>query len=157
VTEELAKMSPAVLQNEGPLLSRLIEAQRLEEEAVRYPQIEMWADALVVRARQLPRCLIWPVGAPAERIAGVAVARARGRIDVGLWNATIQGRTVLLFAVAGVTPLSLILVAEQLRGRGAGEVHACGVAITGAGEADGFESFRPLADESAQAVGPVAA
>jgi hypothetical protein len=150
-------MCPALLQNEGPLLSRLVGAQRVEEDAVRYPQIEMWANALVTRARQLPGCLIWPVGAPAERIAGVAVARARGRIDVGLWNATVEGRTVLLFAVAGVTPLSLILVADQLRGRGAGQVHACGVAITGAGEADGIESFRPLADELRPAVGPVAA
>jgi hypothetical protein len=150
-------VSPVFLQNEGPLLNRLIGAQRVEEEAVRYPQIEMWANALVNRARQLPGCLIWPVGAPAERIAGVAVARARGHIEVGLWNGTVEGRTVLLFAVAGVTPLSLILVAKQLRGRGAGEVHACGVAITGAGEVDGIESFGPLADELHQAVGPVAA
>src|SRR5438874_13801832 len=129
-------MFPALLQNEGPLLSRLVGAQRVEEEAVQYPQIEMWANALVTRARQLPGCLIWPVGAPAERIAGVAVARARGRIDIGLWNETVEARTVLLFAVAGVTPLSLMLVGEQLRRRGAAEVHACGVAITGAADAD---------------------
>jgi hypothetical protein len=135
----------------------LVGAQRLEEEAVRYPQIEMWADALVSRARQLPGSLIWPVGAPAERIAGVALARARGRINLGLWNAPVEGRTVLLFAVAGVTPLSLVLVAEQLRNRGAGEVHACGVAITGAAEADGIASFRPLTDELGQAVGSIAA
>jgi hypothetical protein len=150
-------MSSAVLQNSGPLLTRLVAAQRLEEAAVRYPEIERWADALITRAHQLRGCLIWPVGAPAERIAGVAVARARGRIDVGLWNATVEGRTVLLFAVAGVTPLSLLLAAEQLRGRGAGEVHACGVAISGVDEASGIESFRPLGDEFAQAVSPVAA
>ena len=150
-------MPSAVLQNRGPLLSQLVEVQRIEEEAVEYPQIELWASALVSCARRLPGCLIWPVGAPAERIAGVAVAHAGGRIDVGLWNASVEGRAVLLFAVAGVTPLSLMLVAEQLRGRGAGAVHACGVTITRAVEADGIDSFRPLADELHEAAGPVAA
>src|SRR5262245_11451677 len=101
-----ANGNSGILQNPGPLLSRLIAAQRLEEEDVGYPQIEKWADALIARANQLHDCLIWPVGAPAERIAGVALARARGRIEVGLWNAPVEGRTVLAFAVAGVTPLS---------------------------------------------------
>lgn len=68
-----------------------------------------------------------------------------------------RGGGSVLFAVAGVTPLSLVLAAEQLRGRGAGEVHACGVAISGVGEANGIESFRPLADEFAQALSRVAA
>jgi hypothetical protein len=140
-------MTSTLLQSPGPLLSQLIEAQRLEEEAVRYPQIERWADALVTRAKQLPGILIWPVGAPAERIAGVATARARGRVEVGLWNAPVDGRTILLFAVAGVTPLSLTLTAEQLRRRGAGDVHACGIAITGVASADGIESFQSLADD----------
>jgi hypothetical protein len=150
-------MSSSVLQTEGPLLCRLIAAQGVEEAAVGYPQIERWADALIIRANQLPSSLIWPVGAPAERIAGVAVARARGELDVGLWNATVVGRTVLLFAVAGVTPLSLILAAEQLRRRGACEVHACGVAISGAAEADCIDSFRPLADDLTHADSRVAA
>jgi len=137
-------MSPVVLQNPGPLLSQLVAVQRLEEEAVCYPQIERWADALVTCANQLPGCLIWPVGAPAERIGGVATARARGRLDVGLWNAPVVGRTMLVFAVAGVTPLSLTLTAEQLRRRGAGDVHACGISITGVGPAAGIDSFRSL-------------
>ena len=141
-------MNRAVLQSSGPLLSMLVTAQRLEEEAVRYPQIERWADALVTRANELPGCLIWPVGAPAERIAGVATTRARGRIDVGVWNAPVDGRTILLFAVAGVTPLSLTLTAEQLRRRGAGDVHACGIAITGVAAADGIDSFRSLGEQT---------
>src|SRR4051812_988749 len=110
-------MCPELLQNEGPLLAELVSAQGVEADAVSYPQIGVWASALVAHAHQLPGCLIWPVGAPAERIAGVAVARARGRIDIGLWNETVEARTVLLFAVAGVTPLSLMLVGEQLRRR----------------------------------------
>jgi hypothetical protein len=145
-------MNGAVLQSPGPLLSLLVKAQRLEEEAVRYPQIERWADALVTRAKELPGCLIWPVGAPAERIAGVATTRAQGCIDIGLWNAPVDRRTILLFAVAGVTPLSLTLTAEQLRRRGAGDVHACGIAITGVAAADGIDSFRSLADELVHAV-----
>jgi len=150
-------MNAALLQNSGALLSQLVEAQRLEEEAVRYPQIESWADALVACAKRLPDCLIWPVGAPAERIAGVATARARGCIDVGLWNAPVDGRTILLFAVAGVTPLSLTLAAEQLRRRGGGDIHACGIAITGVATTEGIESFRSLADELAHSANARAA
>jgi hypothetical protein len=150
-------MNAAVLRSPGPLLSLLVAAQRLEEDAVRYPQIERWADALVTRANELPGCLIWPVGAPAGRIAGVATTRAQGRIDVGLWNAPVDGRAILLFAVAGVTPLSLTLTAEQLRRRGAGGVHACGIAITGVAAADGIDSFRSLADELAHPVSAAAA
>lgn len=149
-------MSRKVLQNPGPLLSQLVAAQGLEEEAVQYPHVERWATALVACANQLPGCLIWPVGAPAERIAGVATACARGRIDVGLWNAPVVGRTVLVFAVAGVTPLSLTLTAEQLRRRGAADLHACGIAIPGVDAAAGLDSFRSLC-ELAGAVSAAAA
>jgi hypothetical protein len=62
-------------------------------------------------------------------------------------SAAVDGRTILLFAVAGVTPLSLTLAAEQLRRRGAGDVHACGVAITGIAAADGIDSFRALGEQ----------
>jgi hypothetical protein len=150
-------MNTDLLQTPGPLLTQLLAAQRVEEEAVCYPQIESWADALVTRATQLPRCVIWPVGAPAERIAGVAIARARGRVDVGLWNAPVEGRTVLLFAVAGVTPLSLTITAEQLRRRGAAEVHACGIAITGVAATGGIDSFRSLAEAVARLASAAAA
>jgi hypothetical protein len=109
-------------------------------------------------ARAVPRPAPGRYGGGARRGSRnpvLAGRRARPLAERGCAG-TARSRDVL-FAVAGVTPLSLILVAEQLRGRGADEVHACGVAITGAGEADGIESFRPLADEVRQAVGPVAA
>jgi hypothetical protein len=137
-------MTSHTLQKAGPLLSRLIAAQRLEEHAAQYPQIERWADALIAYAEQLPGCLIWPVGSSAERIVGAATVRCRGDIDVGLWNTPLDGRVVLVFAVAGVTPLSLTLAAEQLRRRGAAEVHGCGVMIDGTREATGLDSFRLL-------------
>jgi hypothetical protein len=142
-------MESVVLQRCGPLLAQLVAAQRLEEEAVAYPQIEKWADALVTCATKLPDCLIWPVGSPAERIAGVATARAQGHVDVGTWNGPVEGRIILLFAVAGVTPLSLTLAAEQLRRRGVADVHACGIAITGGTAVEGIASFQSLADELA--------
>lgn len=150
-------MSSSILQKAGPLLTQLVAAQRIEEEAVRYPQIEMWADALANRASELPKCLIWPVGAAAERVAGVATARGRGRVEVGLWNAPVAGRAILLFAVAGVTPLSLVIAAQQLRRRGAADVHACGIAISGAAGADGITSFRMLGDASPRTASAAAA
>ena len=111
---------------------------------MRYPQIEQWADALVACATQLPGCLVWPIGAPAERIAGLATARSHGHVEIGLWNAPVLGRTILLFAVAGVSPLSFSVTAEHVRRRGAANVHGCGIAIEGEATAEGLNSFRPL-------------
>jgi hypothetical protein len=136
-------------------LETLVAVQRLEEEAVCYPQIEEWADALVSYAREFGDCVIWPVGASAERIAGVATVRARGQVDVGRWNASVADRTILLFAVAAVSPLSLTLTAEQLRRRHAVDIHACGIAITGAATAEGIKSFKSLGN--ALAVSAIAA
>lgn len=144
-------MSSPLLQNTGPLLEHLVAVQRLEEDAVLYPQIEEWADALLACASEFPGCLIWPVGAPAERIAGAATIRARGQVDIGLWNASVAGRTILLFGVAAVSPLSLALTAQQLRQRHAADVHACGIAISGATTPDGVDSFRSLGETLAVA------
>jgi hypothetical protein len=68
----------------------------------------------------------------------------------------LDGRIVMLFAVAGVTPLSLSLVSEQLRRRGAAEVHGCGVAIDGAAATGGLDSFRALDAAEAQLLNAVA-
>lgn len=134
------------MQKPGPLLRQLIALQRLEEEAVRYPQIQSWADSLIACADQFPGCVVWPVGIPAERIAGLATARAHGRVHVGLGNEQVDGRTILLFAVAGATALSLELTASQLRRRGAAEVHACAIALRGERDADEIDSFHTLGD-----------
>src|SRR3954471_3210217 len=100
-------MSEKSLHAAGPLLSGVLRAQRLEEEVVGHAQIEAVADAVVRRARELGECLVWPVGAAAERVAGVVTARAHGTIDVGAWNTPVEGRRVLLVAVAAVSPVGL--------------------------------------------------
>ena len=139
-----AKNIAVTLQEAGPLLTRLVAAQQFEERAVSYPAIEQIADSLIARAKELGDCMIWPIGAAAERIAGVATAREQGRIEVGCWNTLVVGRRLLVFSVVAVSPLSLAAAAGQLRRRGAAEIHGCGVDITGASEADCFESFACL-------------
>lgn len=124
-------MSAPALHEAGPLLGRLVEAQRLEEEVVGHEQIEAIADAVADQASRLCECLVWPVGAAAERVAGVLTARTRGAVAVGAWNTPVDGRRVLLFAVVALTPLTLENTAEQLRSRGAAEVHACAVHLDG--------------------------
>ena len=135
-------MEAQSLQEAGPLLTRLLKAQRLEEQLVGHAQIEAVADAVIRQAAELGDCLVWPVGAAAERVAGVATTRARGAIDVGAWNTPVQGRRLLLVAVAAVSPLGLEAAAEQLRIRGAVEVHACGVDVGDGERAVGLDSYQ---------------
>ena len=135
-------MSSYSLHNDaGPLLNRLLGAQRLEEQAVAYPEIEAVADAVMRRAVDLGDCLVWPVGAAAERVAGVATARARGAMSVAAWNTPVQGRRLLLLTVAAVSPLGLTSTAEQLRARGAIEIHACGLDVVDGDYAISIDSF----------------
>ena len=124
----------------GPLLEELLEAQSLEAAAVSYPAIEGTAAALIARAQQLD-AVVWPVGGAAERIAGAAALLAEGEIEIGVWNTRLDGERVLLFAVAGATPLSLVAAAAQVRSMGATEVHACGVEIAGAAAVDVWDSY----------------
>ena len=132
------------LQEAGPLLVGLLGAQRLEEEVVGSAHLLEVADAVVRRARRLGDCVVWPVGAAAERVAGVVTVRANGAVDVGAWNSPVEGRRILLVAVAGVSPLALEAAARHLLSRGADEVHGCGVDVRGGERAIGLHSYEEL-------------
>jgi hypothetical protein len=136
-------MAVSFAQVAGPLLRKLLESQRLEAAAVSYPTIESIANALVSHAQEL-EAVVWPVGAAAERVAGAATLLAEGEVEVATWNRRLDGERVLLFAVSGATPLSLVAAAAQVRSMGAIEVHACGVDVVGAGNAEAWESFTAL-------------
>jgi hypothetical protein len=137
-------MATVTLQEAGPLLKRLVQAEKFEQEVVGHEQIEAIADALAQTAAELRDCLVWPVGPAAERVAGVLTARTRGAVLVGGWNTCVEGRRVLLFAVAALTPLPLETAARQLRSRGAAEVHACAIHLDGAIASDVLDSCLEL-------------
>lgn len=137
-------MRGVTLHEAGPLLERLLDTQGLEEQVVGPASIEACAEAVVRHAGSLPDCLVWPVGAAAERVAGVVTARSHGTIDVAAWNTPVQGRCLLLFSVAAVSPIGLQVTAEQLRRRGATEVHACGVEVRGGDRAARLDSYHQL-------------
>lgn len=137
-------MRAVSLHEPGPLLARLLAAQRLEEDVVNHPQIEAVADGVIDRVHALGDCLVWPIGAAAERVAGVVTARSQGDVRVGTWNTDVKGTRLLLFVVAGVTPLTLSAAAEQLHRRGASEVHGCGVDVVGGDTVVGLESYVSL-------------
>jgi hypothetical protein len=143
-------MSTESLQDAGPLLSRLLDAQRKEEALVAYPAIEAIADAAISVAEGIDGCLVWPITAAAERVAGVVAVRSRGAVDIGTWNTPVAGRAIVLLGVAAATPLGLEMAAEQLRRRGAAEVHACAFELTDAEQAHGFDSFQSLAAPARQ-------
>jgi hypothetical protein len=128
----------------GPLLAGLLAVQAIEEQAVGYPQLARTADEVVDRAKEIPGCLVWPVGVAAERVAAAVTLRGEGAVEVGAWSTHVAGRDLLLVAVAGVSSLSLAAAAAQLRRRGANCVHACGVAVAGAEALDSLDSYKTL-------------
>ncbi len=127
----------------GPLLAGLVEAQRRDSDAVEYPAIQHVAETLIDHAQAL-QAVVWPVGEAAERVSGAAMLLAEGDLTVGAWNSRLDGERVVLFAVAGTTPLSLAAAATQVRSMGAAEVHACGVDVVGGEDSDAWESFAKL-------------
>lgn len=137
-------MSSESLSHAGPLLTRLLAAQRVEEDVVSHHRIEAVADGLIDRAREIGDCLVWPIGAAAERVAGVVTARSAGDVRVGAWNTDVRETRLLVFVVAGVTPMTLSAAVEQLHRRGASEVHGCGVEIVGGSGVVGLDSYVSL-------------
>jgi phosphoribosylpyrophosphate synthetase len=123
----------------GPLLAELLEAQRCEERAVAYP-----AFALIERCEELGDPIVWPVGAAAERIAGAASVMAAGALNVATWNMSLAQHRVLLIAVVGTTPITMVAAAEHVKQLGAAEVHACAVDVVGAAREESWATFTTL-------------
>jgi hypothetical protein len=128
----------------GPLLAELLEAQRHEEQAVAYPGLRQFADALIAICQELGNPTVWPVGAAAERLVGAATVLAAGALNAGTWNMSLAGHRVILVAIAGTTPMTLVEAAEHVRRLGAIEVHACGVEVAGAENETRWETFAVL-------------
>jgi hypothetical protein len=140
-------MKTKTLPSAGPLLIRLLDAQAVEAQAVAYPELSSCAEQVLDRARDIQGCLVWPVGAAAERVAGAVTLASKGEVETGTWNSEVDGRRVLVILVAGVSTLSLEAAVAQLRRRGALEVHGCGVTVDGAAELDALDSYTRLSIE----------
>jgi hypothetical protein len=132
----------------GPLLREVIQAQQTDHEAVSYPQLRGYAAALQQRCRELDDVLVWPVGDAAERLTGAAVLFSKGGVRVRGWSEPVSGERVLLVAVAAATPLALVDAAIRARALGATEVHACGIAVTGAATEQPEGAFASYTDLS---------
>jgi hypothetical protein len=115
----------------GPMLAEVLSAQRKDEVATHYPQIEAHCIAIAKACERLDAPLVWPVSPAAERLAGAAALFTHGDVRLRGWSDRIDGERVLLLAVAAVTPIALLAAAEHARAVGAAEVYACGVAIEG--------------------------
>jgi hypothetical protein len=131
----------------GPLLEAVFEAQRYDEEATAYPAVAALGTALARVVEELGCPVVWPVGAPAERLVGAATVLSKGRVKTAGWTAPLLYQRILLLAVTSVSPLPLLLAAEQARHLGAMEVHACGVNVEGIDGSEptlGLDSYRTL-------------
>jgi hypothetical protein len=131
----------------GPLLKRVLDAQREEEAATQYPAIEALGRALERVVKEMDGPIVWPLGAAAERIAGAATLLSRGGVQTTGWTDGVADQRVLLLGVASVSPLPFIVAAEHARRLGASEVHACGLTVAGLESSQtesGLDSYRRL-------------
>lgn len=115
----------------GPALCEVLAAQREDDEAVGYGQLERHAMALSELSSKLGDPIVWPVGPAAERIAGAATILGGGNLRVRGGTTDLTAQRVLILAVAAVTPLPLLQAAGRARALGAAEVLGCGVRIQG--------------------------
>lgn len=115
----------------GPMLGRVIGAQRTSEQIVAYPTLIEAAAALVHHCDDLDWPLVWPTSAAAERLVGAAVLVGEGRVRARGWTDDVQGENVLVVEVAAVTPMSMIQAANHARALGAAEVRGCGIEVGG--------------------------
>lgn len=137
----------------GPMLDRVIGAQRTSEEIVSYPRLLEVAAALACHCDDLDWPLLWPTSAAAERLVGAAVLVGEGRVRVRGWTDDVQGESVLVVEVEAVTPLSMIQAASQARALGAAEVRGCGIGVRG----DKVDALRRLHRPDAQGDSPTGA
>ena len=124
-------MASGALDEIGPVLDEVLQAQRADDEAVSYPRLEHLAKALVELCRQLDNPVVWPVGRAAERLAGSAIALAAGQLRVRGAATDLTDQLVLLVTVTAVTPIPLLEAAEQAHRLGATKVFGCGVRVEG--------------------------
>jgi hypothetical protein len=119
----------------GPLVQRLLCAQRSAEESTQHPKIQVLADQLLSLLEELGWPLLWPVDPFAERLVGAAVACGNGKPTVRSFSSTVEGADVLLVAVAAVSSAGLVEAAGCARLLGATVVRGCGVEVPGAEDA----------------------
>jgi hypothetical protein len=127
----------------GPMLDRVIGAQRTSEEIVSYPQLLEVATALVHHCDNLDWPLVWPTGPAAERLVGAAVLVGEGRMRARGWTDAVQGDSILVVEVGAVSPLSMIRAARHARALGAAEVRGCGIGVLGT-ELDALDAYTAL-------------
>jgi hypothetical protein len=120
-----------ILSSRGPLLAGLVRTHQQAEAITSYPELSGYALALATRCEELGQPLVWPVGEPAQRVAGAAVLVSEGEVRVRGWVDCPQDKRILLVGVAAVSPIELLQAAGHARAMGAAEVHVCAVAVAG--------------------------
>lgn len=115
---------------EGPLLKQLLDVYRMNEEALRHPQISELAAGLSNRIRELGSPIVWPVGEAAERLAGASVLIS-GDLRLRGWIDDLRDEAVLAVSLAASSPVELVEAGKLARALGAKAVHACGWNVAG--------------------------
>jgi hypothetical protein len=143
-----------MIRAEGPLLTRLLEAQAEADRAVAFPAIEGFAARLVKVIEQLDSPLLWPVDPAAHQLAGAATLVGRGRVRVRVrpQGSSVETDRVLVLAGVAVSPLTILDAAIQARRFGAEEVFAAAIRIDGSdhelvgGAIDRYVTLAPVPD-----------
>jgi hypothetical protein len=127
----------------GQLLVDVLRAEERADGALRYPELSLYADAVVAVAQRIRDPLLVAVGVDGQRLLGAVEIRCEGQLEQSGWCTIVKGREVLLVAVAAVSVAEVSLAAVSARRSGARRVHACAVDAL-AGEHSALDSFTRL-------------
>jgi hypothetical protein len=133
----------------GPILTELLSAFEIERSAIESNSLASFARELAARCEDLQDPVVWPVGAPAERLAGAASVLSTFPMSVWDRHSRVDNRSVLVVTVADVTGLALTDAARHARLLGATDVHACGISV-GNLPIDGVRSFTWLTRQASR-------
>src|SRR5215207_4730909 len=96
----------------GPLLQRVIDVQRADADALRFPDVVDHCRALESLCQRLNDPVVLAVGAGAQQLVGAATVVAEGRVRSQAWG-DIHGQRVLLVALTTVTTVALSAAMAQ--------------------------------------------
>ena len=127
----------------GRLLTAVLDAEDRADRALRYPELAMYADAVIRIARRMRKPVLVAVGPDGERLMGAVELRGEGSCEQADSRTAMGDRQVLLVAVAGVSAAAVSVLADQVRRQGASGVHACAIDAA-LGDSCALDSFTQL-------------
>jgi hypothetical protein len=136
----------------GPLLQELLDVHEADRQALEYPAVSQWVDALVAASAARGGPVLWPAGAGAERLAGAAVLASAGRVRIWSGHDRVDGQHVAVLALHMVGPTTVAAGVDAARAAGATRIDIIAISVPDADTIDGVDRVIRLGAGSSNTV-----